>query len=845
MGFFETRTEKKVNRQRSGSSRKQAGAKAPEAFPYAYYWDHECDACPLKDADVNSPQMPPSGSHDPLVYILGEAPGKTEDAKGRQFVGESGRKLRKYIPEGWEAEVRWNNCIRCRPPNNRDPKREEIEACRVSVMTDIAETQPVAIVGAGNFPLNWLLDENSITVWRGRKVPVNIAGHVCWFFPVMHPAALLHSRDNKLEQVFARDLGRVFSPDLADETPEVVDPADAHTGVVCVDNDISQVKAFLDEMMEEPEVAFDFETRNLKPYASDSLLLTLAFGTDKRIVAFPLDHPESVWSDAERMEVHHLVRQFLSHYEGVKIAHNLAFESEWTAHYLGNDLLRKGQWADTMLMAYILDERKGGMSLDFCCLENFGFHLKAISDVDRTKLASTRLAQVLSYNALDVKYEYKLAQRLRERLERNDLVGVYQEHLRRVPALVLAQQRGLYVDQERVEFFYKSLGEQTKEIKAALKEQPEVQAYEKQFGPFKVTDDSVVVLLRDVMHCDAGRKKLGGYTGNKAVLKEIGGEVCEKILKYRSVGKLRSTYVAPLREGGKVLFPDGRLHTSYNQCFTVTGRLSSDKPNVQNFPKREHREIRGMICAPPGHVLVCADYGQIEYRMMVEVSQDPALLKALRERFDIHMYWTEEVAKLFPFIYKAFDKDIRKMRTMMKNAWTFPIFYGSVLESVAAALSSQARHEVPVRKLQPLYEEFWDEYSGVKKWQNATLVSYAQKGYVTCLSGRRRHAPLDDTMIYNTPIQGTASDVLNDGTARLSEKACNEGKIYLQPVLSVHDEMGFYVPDQLVDTAVEEIVIEMLRPSYSWVTVPLSVEVELGRNWYEMDKVGEFFSDEI
>src|SRR5580765_2590939 len=155
----------------------------------------ECRVCPLNKIATNkNPHMEPTGSKKPLVYVLGEAPGREEDFGNEQFIGASGQLLRARIPDWLLPKIRFNNVVRTRPFKNQTPGPIETECCRPSVERDIAESRPKAIFGFGNVPLHWVSKFHGITEWRGRRMPVNIAGHSCWYYSFAHPSFLLRNR---------------------------------------------------------------------------------------------------------------------------------------------------------------------------------------------------------------------------------------------------------------------------------------------------------------------------------------------------------------------------------------------------------------------------------------------------------------------------------------------------------------------------------------------------------------------------------------------------------------------------------------------------------------------------
>ncbi|HVX91205.1 MAG TPA: uracil-DNA glycosylase family protein, partial [Candidatus Paceibacterota bacterium] len=145
----------------------------------------ECKACPL-NRTVGG-KMPATGAAQPLVYMLGEGPGENEVEQQEQFVGASGKLLRAHIPRAFLSKVRFNNVVRSRPPKNATPEKVEIECCRPSVRADIERSKPRAIFGFGNVPLEWVSDFSGVTYWRGRRMPIKVGSHTCWYYPMLHP----------------------------------------------------------------------------------------------------------------------------------------------------------------------------------------------------------------------------------------------------------------------------------------------------------------------------------------------------------------------------------------------------------------------------------------------------------------------------------------------------------------------------------------------------------------------------------------------------------------------------------------------------------------------------------
>ena len=248
----------------------------------------ECRACPLNT--TKGGKIQPTGSETPLVYMLGEAPSSNEVELQEQFVGEPGQLVRAHIPRNLRSRIRFNNIIRSRPPANAAPETVMIEACRPSITKDIERTKPKAIFGFGNFALQWASEFNGVTVWRGRKMPVKIGKHICWFYPMLSPAILLKQRRggsaSEDERMFQFDLKRAFAE--VESLPEAVvhTPVDMRRGVEITNGDLSFVRKALDWAVKQPIIGIDYETNGLRPYAKGAKILSAAV-----VLAFVTGNP--------------------------------------------------------------------------------------------------------------------------------------------------------------------------------------------------------------------------------------------------------------------------------------------------------------------------------------------------------------------------------------------------------------------------------------------------------------------------------------------------------------------------------------------------------------------------
>src|SRR5216684_7939641 len=260
--------------------------------------------------------MEPTGSNKPLVLMLAEAPGKVEDEKNEQMVGDSGKFLRPLIPNYFRDKVAWDNIIRCRPPKNRDPEKIEVECCRPRHISYIEQIKPKAIFGFGNVPLEWVINQTGISKWRGRRIPVKIGNHECWYYPMFHPSFLIRNGDNNTKSTnqdkinnkvaFEFDLKRAFGEVYKDNLPSPIIHTTKETkdDIVCITgkepNALKTVLNFLKFASQKEYSGLDYETQNLRPYLEDSRILTIAVSTLEQTLAFGLNHPQVGWSKREK-----------------------------------------------------------------------------------------------------------------------------------------------------------------------------------------------------------------------------------------------------------------------------------------------------------------------------------------------------------------------------------------------------------------------------------------------------------------------------------------------------------------------------------------------------------------
>lgn len=824
-----------------------------------------CEVCPRdQDQDLRTPKMEPEGAPHPLVYLMATGPSFDEDQKGYLWAGKMGKHIVKKFPGAFfDRHVRSGHVTQCAMPGDKPPTVLEMECCRGRVEADIRASKPLLVIGIGDDCLSWATGLNSALRFRGQLIATSIGGHACWYLPIIYPN-YLHKKNqfgkSEFELAIEHDIDHaVRLVDRGELAQPIVHRAPYDTGIELITGqepgDMQRLEKAFARLLRKERIGVDIETPGLRPYIKDPTIWTGAVGTHEDTVAFAIDHPDGWGSQAQRARVHRMFADFLMN-SGRKICHNLAFEMEWFGFFYGPTLLRATEWEDTMAMAHTLDERGGTKSLDVQTRIHFGFNLKAQSRVDPVRLLEYPIKEALRYNGLDTKWTVPLADVLMPMIEEIPAYKVeYERKVRAAPTLVLTELMGLPVDFDFAEAQSKRLAKEVKVLEQKIARCPEVIKYGRSKGAFDPGNSHhVLALMRDICQRDeVERKDRDGkvsYSTDEEVLSQLPEKEvpsAKLILEHRGVSKLDSTYVQPVLSREIISF-DEFIHSKYSSMTAETGRLAADNPNIQNWPKRKYREIRGIVRAfRDGWILAC-DYGQIEFRVVGMASEDPNLVKYCWTGYDVHRYWAERMVEEYgaikDYIVEAFgvdwdEKGIKTLRQEAKNGWVFPQLFGSSTRSCAEQL------HLPEHVAERLGEEFWDEFRMVKKWQEKLLKRYEKNLYVETLGGRRRRGPMTKNQIINHPIQGTAADIVVEGMTAVSELAMLRDDPLLQPRLNVHDDLSFWLPDEGLESRIEIITTEMCRPRFDFINVPLIVEASVGQRWNDLHEIGVYRSDKL
>lgn len=805
-----------------------------------------CDSCTLKAEwpRLASPRMRPTGEGD--ILVLGEAPGENEDLKGEQFVGDSGKLIRAAIPGKDRDRLVWQNTVRCRPPGNRDPSPGEAHACSLLLEEDLAQHGIKAILGVGGVPLKRFIPETAIQRIHGIRFPVRIGAGTYWYYPVLHPSFVLRLGGERgiAHPVFQADIRNFFREVNRWPAPQIatVSPAD-----VLLPRTLEEAQAIVARM--ERPIASDIETSTLRPYEAKASIITAAVSDGKLTCAWPVHHPEGPTEWGERF--------LLELMAGTRyIAHSSMFEYswfDWRAKALGLDL-DFTSFDDTQAQTRLYFERETLLDLNICSQIILGVGVKGLTGVSATRIMSYSLAEVLPYNGLDAWASALIFRKLDRLVKRVP----YQRLLDTEVSCSDMESLGLTVDLDKATALDDEWTIRQEDAGAKAKTYYEVRQFEierqQEFNIASAVD--VGNALVQFGRVELPRLKTQFATDDQTLHTFAPDNPLAKVvLEYRNAAKMRSTYIYPCMRA--VEYPDGLLHAGYKVPFTATLRLSSEDPNVQNFPKRakEGRKLREMIIAAyerrTGVKLIFAsfDFKQLEARIIGCASQDSALCQSIIDEKDIHGDWRDNILEVHPeYLDRLREKSgeqelkavLKSGRDTIKTDFVFASFYGASANSIAE------RTGLPLFVVQEVWSYFWETYRGVKKWIKAQRNQYRDTGSVHTLTGLTRHAILKGNEPLNNPIQGTAAAVVVEAQNVLASLARKERDPFLHPRINIHDDLTFIFPDdERLMPYIERVGPLMVEPRFDWQVAPLSVSCAVGYDWANLEDVATFTGDYV
>ena len=490
----------------------------------------------------------------------------------------------------------------------------------------------------------------------------------------------------------------------------------------------------------------------------------------------------------------------------------------------------RGVRMDTMLASYLVNASRRYHTLEDLSAERLGLEVPVLPVPDRKdpNRMATQEERTARAGAAAVAAE-RLGAQFDEELDRLNMRRLFEEvELPLVDVLVEMEEAGIAVDVR----YLRDLGEEFAREVARI----EREAYESVGHEFPINSPKqLAALLFEELKLPRGRRTATGFSTDATVLEELrtAHPVVDKILEYREVEKLRSTYAEGL---GALVDPEThRVHTTFEQAVAATGRLSSKNPNLQNIPIRTplgRRIRRAFVAGGADRALVAADYSQIELRVLAHVSGDPELTKAFREGADVHR---RTAAAGFGVAEPEVTREQRDVAKMLN----FGIVYGM------SDFGLSWRMKMPRDEAQRFIDEYFKRYAQVRRYVIETKAFCAEQGYVETLLGRRRYIAdmtsrnsairgAAERMAINMPIQGTAADIMKIAMRRVYDRLA-KSTLGSRVLLQVHDELVAEVPREEVDE-VAAILAEEMSGAYA-LDVPLVVDVRTGANWDEMTRM--------
>lgn len=584
---------------------------------------------------------------------------------------------------------------------------------------------------------------------------------------------------------------------------------------------------WLEKLKECDLFAFDTETDSLDYMVAN--LVGLSFAVEEGIAAYvPLTHdymdaPEQL----DREWVLSQLKPILEDDSRKKVGQNLKYDASVLARY---DIEMKGIKHDTMLASYVYNSVGGRHDMDSLALrflQHSCISFEAIAGKGKKQLTFNQIDidQASPYAAEDADVTLRLHNRIYAEIEKDEkLKSVYEEiEIPLVPVLSRIERTGVFIDDML-------LSAQSQEIAVRLDEL-EKETYEIAGQEFNLSSPKQLqAILFEKMGLPVVKKTPSGAPStNEEVLQELALDypLPKRILEYRGLAKLKSTYTDKLPK--MINAETGRVHTSYHQAVTATGRLSSTDPNLQNIPIRneEGRRIRQAFVAPHGWKILAVDYSQIELRIMAHLSGDKALLDAFKNGKDIHAATAAEVMGVN-------IEDVSSEQRRRAKAINFGLIYGMSAFGLAKQLG------IPRHEAQDYMNTYFERYPGVLQYMEDTRSQASVQGYVETIFGRKLYLPeiksrngirrkAAERAAINAPMQGTAADIIKKAMLLVDNWVQSEGDGKVRLLMQVHDELVFEVKESVL--AEIEIKIQNLMESAAEINVPLVADAGHGDNW--------------
>ena len=586
---------------------------------------------------------------------------------------------------------------------------------------------------------------------------------------------------------------------------------------------LSELEKLLEEVKKLKEFAVDTETTSENPMNAQLVGISISLKENEGFY-IPLAHKNG--DNLPFYEVLAKIKPLLEEKEIAKVGQNIKYDY---IIFKKHHITIKGIKCDTMIASYLLNPTKHNHNLSDISLEHLNYKTLDYSDLlknypKNSDFSDVSISDAAFYSAEDAEITYQLSKILSKKIKEDELEKVYYEiELPLIDLLADMEIAGVKIDTELFKRLSKDVGIKLKELENEI---------------FIISKESFNInspqqlgsILFEKLKLPMGRKTKTGYSTDSEVLKKLAKvhPLPEKVFEYRTLAKLKSTYIGSLPQ--LINVSTGRIHTSFNQTVTATGRLSSSEPNLQNIPIRTElgKMIRSGFIPEKGSKIISADYSQIELRILAHLSKDRTLIDAFNKGEDIHKRTASEIFGTLPgLVTEAMRREAKVIN--------FGIIYGMGTFSLGKELG------ISTSDAQKFIDRYFERYPSVRSYLDFSLNEAKKLGFTTTLFGRKRNLPelkssngiirqFAERMAVNTPIQGTAADIIKIAMINI-RKEFMKNNLKSSMIIQVHDELVFEVNEDEIEK-VKKIVLEQMTNSVI-LDIPLTIDLKIGENWAE------------
>lgn len=794
-----------------------------------------------------------------------------EDEKGIPFVGPAGKYLDKALEKAGirRSDIYIDNLVKCRTENNREPSKDETNMCLPYLKEKIKEIKPNVIVLLGNYVCKHLLGKTVIKYIHGKhewsdELKVNL-------IPSVHPSSI------------ARDPSSDYYFNMLVEDFKIAKEISLYKGkvnvkkrsvkyIVC--NTMPKVNSLFKRLAKAEEFSVDLETTSLNPKKGRILCAQFSWKECTAAVLPLYDYmKKDYWNQVDLETIKYKLKMVLENPKPCKIAQNWKFELSWLKHKFG--IIPQGKMWDTMIAHYLINTTNRKHNLDTLSLEytDMGLYGKEIEKDKENGFRNTPIEKVHNYGAADADCTLRS-----KHVQESQMTPGYMRLMENILiplSKVLADMefRGIKINRDRIKTLIDEIKPKLEALETEMASFPQVKDYvkdkykalrdkakEKYLGSknlqsrysldeyvkkvkkpkanFKSNKDLPKILYEYLrLEAPYKTKKGTGYSTDSKALKILQHKhkIISLLLKYRALFKFYSTYLLGVL---KNLDDNDRVHTEYKLTRTMTGRMSSKNPNLQNITKKPFEDSEGKVI-PLGKlirecfivdddcVLIESDLKQIEFRILAHYCNDPVMIDDIKAGRDVHRIVASSA-------YKKPQDEISGEERRKAKSITFGIPYGRGAKAIAEDF------DMPIMEAEMLSKGFFDRYKKCHKWIKAVIEGTKKHGYVKTIFGRKRLLPnihSDDEQLARaaereaiaTVIQSTASDILSTYTVNIYNRINREG-LKSRLVMTIHDSLVLEVPKDEKTEIIKLLQEEMSRDIFG-LRVPVEAETVVGANW--------------